>query len=212
MERTRGDSRVSSGPARTRLPSRVRGAISLLACAALALAASGAGAKFHALAIGGYTRGSRVVIGMAEFNAYLKSEIPYIIGPGVRNVRVETASGNIARGTADIDFLKVRQAYGPKPGWLMSQLLAGERPVAITVRITSAHGRTRVDVLKVAISDVVAEGRMLDFLIANFVVPTFPDVKVGKDFPMDYNIDHLEILPGQVVVVLRNSSAAPPTH
>jgi hypothetical protein len=184
--------------------------IRILACAAVAWAAAApfpaqsAHSKFHALALGAYPRGSRVPISMREFNPYLATEIPSIIGPGVRNARVETESGNIARGTADIDFLKVRQAYGEKPNWLMSQLLAGERPVAITVRITSAHGKARVDVLKVAISGVVAEGRTLDFLIANFVVPTFPDVKVSQEFPLDYNIDHLEIRPGQVVVVLRS--------
>jgi SH3-like domain-containing protein len=170
---------------------------------ALALASSGAAAKFHALAIGAYPRGSRVPISNAEFNAYLASEIPIMIGPGVRHTHVETASGGIVRGTADIDFLKVRQAHGEQPGWLMAQLLSGERPVAITVRVTSGNGKARVDVLKVAISGVVAEGRTLDFLISNFVVPTFPDVKVGTDFALDYHLDRLEILPGQVIVVVR---------
>ena len=175
----------------------------ILVCAAVVWGATGAAAKFHALATGAYPHGSRVPISMREFNAYLATEIPDIVGPGVRNARVETTGGNVVRGTADIDFLKVRQTHGERPGWLMSQLLAGERPVAITVRVTSAHGTVRVDVLKVAIGGVVAEGKTLDFLISNFVIPTFPDVKVGKDFALDYNIDRLEILPGQVVVVLK---------
>jgi hypothetical protein len=115
---------------------------------------------------------------------------------------VEMDAGNIVRGFADIDFLKVRQAHGDKPNWLMSELLAGERPVAITVRIASGSGKCRVDVLKVAVSGVAAEGRTLEFLIDNFVLPTFPDVKVGKDFPFDYRIDRLEIRPGVAMVVL----------
>lgn len=160
-------------------------------------------AKFHALEVGAYPPGSRVTFTTAEFNRYLQTEIPVFIGPGVRNARVETAAGNIVRGDTDIDFLKVRQAHGEQPNWLMSQLLAGERPVSITVRVTSGHGMCRVDVLQVSVSGVVAEGRTLDFLIRNFVLPTFPDVKVGQDFPLDYNIDHLEIRPGVVVVALR---------
>jgi hypothetical protein len=167
------------------------------------LGATGAAAKFHGLAIGAYPPGSRVPITTREFNAYLQTEIPFIIGPGVRNARVETDAGNTARGYVDIDFLKVRQAHGEKPGWLVSQLLAGERPVAITVRITSAQGKCRVDVLRVAVSGVVAEGRTLEFLIGNFVLPTFPEAKIGKEFSMDYNIDRLEIRPGVVNVVLR---------
>ena len=175
-----------------------------LALAALVLTAAptGAAAKFHALAMGLYPPGTRVSITTRELNTYLQSEIPLLIGPGVRNARVETDAGNIARGDLDIDFLKVRQAHGERPGWLLSQLLAGERPVTITVRITSAHGKARVDVLKVAVSGVVAEGRTLDFLITNFVLPTFPDVRIGQDFPLDYNIDHLEIRPGVAWVVL----------
>jgi hypothetical protein len=174
----------------------------ILALTAVVLAAAGAWSKFHALAKGSYPPGSRVVITDAEFNTYLTGEVPNIIGPGVRHARVETASGGIVRGTADIDFLKVRQAHGEKPGWLMSELLGGERPVAISVRVTSSHGKARVDVLKVAISGVVAEGRTLDFLINNFVIPSFPDVKVGKEFALDYHIDHLEVLPGRAVVVV----------
>ena len=175
-----------------------------LGCVTLAaLAAGSAAAKFHALAVGAYPAGSRVPITMREFNAYLDNEIPFIIGPGVRNARVETDAGDIVRGTADIDFLKVRQAYGEKPNWLLSQLLAGERSVAITIRVTSGAGKCRVDVLKVAVSGVVAEGRTLDFLIANFVMPTFPDAKIGREFPMDYRIDRLEIRPAVVTVVVR---------
>ena len=172
-------------------------------CALTMLAATSAGDKFHALAIGAYPPGSRVAISTREFNSYLQSEIPSLVGPGVRNARVETDTGNIARGYLDIDFLKVRQASGEKPSWLLSQLLAGERPVAITARITSGSGKCRVDVLRVAISGVVAEGRTLDFLIQHFVLPTFPSAKIGKDFLLDYHVDRLEIRPGLVTVVLR---------
>jgi hypothetical protein len=178
-------------------------AVFCLGCALATPGVTNAGAKFHGLAIGAYPQGARVAITNREFNVYLQSEIPFVIGPGVRNARVETDAGNIARGYLDIDFLKVRQARGDKPSWLMTQLLAGERPVEITVRVTSGAGKCRVDVLRVVVSGVVAEGRTLDFLIRNFLLPNFPDAKIGKDFSMDYNIDHLEIRPGVVTVVLR---------
>jgi hypothetical protein len=177
--------------------------VALLGCALLLFGAGTAAVKFHRLAIGSYPPGSRVAITNSEFNVYLATEIPLIIGPGVRSARVETDTGNIVRGFADIDFLTVRQAYGEKPNWVMSQLLSGERPVEITVRITSGNGMCRVDVLRVAVSGVIAEGRTLELLINNFVIPSFPDVKIGKDFPMDFNVDRLEIRPGVVYVALR---------
>src|ERR1017187_8417994 len=174
--------------------------VAVLSAAIAVAAATGIDAKFHALALGAYPSGSRVSITNQEFNVYLQTQIAPVVGPGVRNARVVTDSGNIVRGYLDIDFLKVRQAHGDKPNWLMSELLAGERPVAIAVRITSAHGKARVNVLSVSISGIVAEGRTLDFLITTFVMPTFPDAKIGQDFALSYKIDHFEIGPGVVTV------------
>jgi hypothetical protein len=175
-----------------------------LICALAALAASPGTVetKFHALQIDAYPKGARIPFTDREFNTYLQSAIPTFIGPGIRNARIEMDAGGIVRGYADIDFLKLRQAEGEKPGWLMSQLLAGERPVAITVRLTSGHGKARVDVQRVAVSSLAIEGHALDMLISTFVLPSFPDVKVGKDFALAYHIDHFEFRPGLVTVVL----------
>jgi hypothetical protein len=173
--------------------------------ASIVLAVTGAAAKFHMLAAGSYPPNSRVPITTTELNTYVNAEVHNLIGPGIRNVRIETDAGNIARGHADIDFMKVRQAVdAEKPNWLLQQLLAGERPVDITIRVTSGHGMARVDVLRVVISGVVAEGRTLDILISTFLLPTFPDAKIGKEFALDYNIDRLEIVPRKVIVVLKN--------
>jgi hypothetical protein len=159
--------------------------------------------KFHKMEVGAYAPGSRVPIYLRDLNPYLNSIIQLSVPAGLRNVRLETGTNNIIRGTADIDFVKIRQARGEAPSWLMSQLMGGERPVEITARLTSAHGVAKVDVLKVSISGVVAEGRMLDFLITTFVVPNFPDAKIGTDFRLDYNIDHFYVQPGVVTVVLK---------
>jgi hypothetical protein len=183
----------------------MKSAVSLMAILALYAAASAAdvAAKFRDISIGAYPPGSRISFTTRDLNAYIDEQIPSVIGPGVRNARVETGSVNIVRGYLDIDFLKVRQAHGDKPNWLMSELLAGERPVAITARISSGQGRCRVDVLSVTVSGIVVEGRTLDFLIHNFVLPTFPSVKIAREFELDYHIDHMEIAPGVVTVVLQ---------
>ncbi len=159
--------------------------------------------RFHKIEIGAYPPGSRVPISIRDLNPYLNFVVHFSVPSGLRNIHIETGSNNIIRGTADIDFLKIRQAQGEKPGWLLSQLLGGERPVEVTARLTSADGVAKVDVLKVSISGFVAEGATLDFLITTFVLPNFPEAKVGTNFRLDYNIDHFDIQPGQVIVVLR---------
>jgi len=158
--------------------------------------------RFHKLEVGAYPPGSRVPIYLRDLNPYLNSVVQLSVPSGLRNIHLETGIDNIIRGTADIDFVKIRQARGEKPGWLMSELLGGERPVEITARLTSAHCVAKVKVLKVSISGVVAEGRTLDFLITTFVIPNFPDAKIDTDFRLAYNIDHFDIRPGVVTVVL----------
>src|SRR5689334_13224566 len=115
--------------------------------------------------------GTRVTISPRELNAYAEHEVP----DGVRNPRLFVVSPGVARGTAMVDFAKVRRAQGHEPGWLMRKLLEGERPVSVTARIQSAGGRAKVDVQSVEISGVIVDGRTLDFLIQNILMQVYPD-------------------------------------
>jgi hypothetical protein len=84
----------------------------------------------------------------------------------------------------------------------MSKLLAGEKPVRVTARIQSASGLAQVDVERVEIAGIVIEGKMLDYLIHNFLIPHFPEAKVGEKFELAHHIDHLDVKPDAVGVVL----------
>ncbi len=145
--------------------------------------------------------GSRVILTSRELNAYVATEVTQYAPQGVRNPQLQLGDGS-ATGTALIDFLKLRQAEGKSPGWLMSKLLAGERPVLVKVRIQSGSGSARVDVERVEISSVVIDGKTLDFLIQNFLIPQFPEAQVGKPFKLAHRMDHLEVKPDTVTVVL----------
>jgi hypothetical protein len=145
--------------------------------------------------------GSRIILTSRELNAYVAAAVTQYAPHGVRNPQLQLGDGS-ATGTALIDFLKLRQAEGKEPGWVMSKLLAGERPVSVTVRIQSGSGRARVDVERVEISGVVIDGKTLDFLIQNFLLPQFPEAQVAKPFPLVHRIDHLEVKPAAVTVVI----------
>jgi len=74
-----------------------------------------------------------------------------------------------------VDFGKLRRALGYQTGWLMSKLLDGDRPVSVTARVRSAAGRATVDLERVEISGVAVDGRTLDFLIQNILLPLYPN-------------------------------------
>ena len=84
----------------------------------------------------------------------------------------------------------------------MSKLLDGERPVTVAARIQSAHGQATVDVQRVEISGMTVDGRMLDFLIQNVLLPMYPNAAVGRPFALGSHVDRLELQPGAVHVVI----------
>jgi hypothetical protein len=142
--------------------------------------------------------GSRVVMTRAEWNQWVADEAP----PGVTHTRVDLGVNRVT-ASANIDFLKADRATGDAPNWLLSKLLEGDRPVTVTARIESARGRVRVDVERVQISGVPVEGRTLDFLIQEYVIPAHPDAKVSQWIPLRHRMDRIEIAPQTVTVVLK---------
>jgi hypothetical protein len=142
--------------------------------------------------------GSRLDLSASELTAYADVEAP----PGVRNPRIQLVSPEVATGTALIDFGKLERAQGYQPGWLMSRLLDGERPVSVTARIQSAAGRARVDVQRVEIAGLEVDGRTLDFLIRNFLLALYPDAAVGRPFDLGHRIEKLDVQPKGVGVIV----------
>ena len=142
--------------------------------------------------------GSRLDLSAGELTAYADVEAP----PGVRNPRIQLVSPEVATGTALIDFGKLERAQGYQPGWLMSKLLDGERPVSVTARIQSAAGRARVDVQRVEIAGLEMDGRTLDFLIRNFLLALYPDAAVGRPFDLGHRIEKLDVQPKGVGVII----------
>jgi hypothetical protein len=176
-------------------------AISLIALGAWAGASSdydAARRKFDLIGSERLKPGSRVDLSLRELNAYAWQEAP----PGVRNPRIRVVSPGVVTGTALIDFGKLERANGYKPGWLMSKLLDGERPVSVTARIQSSGGHARVDAQRVEIGGLEVDGRTLDFLIHNFLLALYPDAVVGRPFDLGHRIDRLDVQPGGVGVIV----------
>src|SRR5260370_37125612 len=146
--------------------------------------------------------GSKVTLSPSELNAYVEQELPKVVPQGVREPKLQLGVGT-ATGSAMVDFLKLQSAQGKPPGWLMRQLLQGERTVAVTTRIESGAGRATVNQQSVEISGMTIEGRMLDYLIHNYLLPYYPDAKVGEPFELNHNIDRLDVQPTRVDVILK---------
>jgi hypothetical protein len=142
--------------------------------------------------------GSKLTLTPRELNAYVAHEVP----PGVRNTKLEVVGPGVAMGSALIDFGQVRRAQGHPPGWLMSKLLDGERPVSVTARIVSSHGQATVEVQRVEVSGIEIDGKTLDFLVQNVLLQMYPDAAVGRPFELGHRIDRLDVEPAAVGVFI----------
>jgi hypothetical protein len=142
--------------------------------------------------------GSRVNLSYGELNAWVARQVP----DGVRNSQVVVREPGMATGSADVDFGKVQRAQGHEPGWLMGKLLDGERPVKVTARIRSGGGQATVDVQRVEIAGVVIDGRPLEFLIQNILLPLYPNAAIGRPFELGHRIDRFDVAPSGVGVVI----------
>ena len=155
--------------------------------------------KFDSIEGDRLPRGARVLLTYPELNAWAAREVPL----GVRNPRLRVSARDLATGAALIDFGKLERSAGRQPGWLMSKILDGERPVSVTARIRSNAGRATVDIQRVEISGMIIDGRTLDFLVQNFLIPMYPDAIVGRPFELSHRIDRIDVSPSAVAVLLK---------
>jgi hypothetical protein len=147
--------------------------------------------------------GARVAISSQELNAYVENELPTVAPPGIRKPHVELQGNNIATGSALIDFLKLRSAQGKTTNWLLRKMLEGEHEVKVTTKVTSGNGSAKVDLQRVEVGGLPIQGAALDFLIQNYLLPNYPEAKIGKPFALHKRVDRIEVAPGVAYVIVK---------
>jgi hypothetical protein len=133
----------------------------------------------------------------------VQAELPIVAPRGIREPKVELLGNNTATGRAMVDFLTLRSAQGKQPSWLIRKLLEGEREVAVTTRIESGGGKATVNLQRVEISGIPIEGAALDFVINNYLIPNYPEAKIGRPFALHKRVDKIEVSPGVAYVFTR---------
>jgi hypothetical protein len=154
--------------------------------------------KIDRITSGKLKPGARVELTPGELLAFGVQQAP----PGVRNGRLTIPAPQRATGSALVDFARVGRAQGWQPNPLLAWLLDGERQVSATVRIDSSGGRATVTPTSVSISGVTLDGATLDFVIKNLLLRLYPSAAIGRPFDLGYNIDHLDIQPAGVGIVI----------
>src|SRR5436305_3418327 len=77
--------------------------------------------------------GSVIVFTPAEMNAWARGRVPQMY-QGIRDPTVVLGAGT-ATGSAFVDFLKMRQGEGLPTNSLLAKLIAGERPLKVSIQL-----------------------------------------------------------------------------
>ncbi len=173
----------------------------LLASATAAGTVQSATAKMERIETDRVAPGTIITLTADELLAYA-NEQAHIIAPGALRETTLTLRPAHAETFTMMNLLRVRQAEGHSDSWLAQQFLDGERPLRIAVRFQSANGRARVDVERVEVAGVPVTGATLDFLLRQFVIPNFPDARIGVWFDLGHHIQRLDVERDLVHVVV----------
>ncbi len=191
----------------TRAPLRL---LALTAAAGVALsfalnaadpALESASAKLEKLESGQGKPGETIMFTPAEINAWVAVKVPEAVPQGIRDTRIELGT-DTASASAMVDFPKIQESRGKSVGWAMA-MFQGERPLKISVREASYGGKITVFLTRVEMSGVGVEGTALDFLIKSFFLPLYPDAKIGEPVDLDFNIDHVQIRPDGLRIIIK---------
>jgi len=157
-------------------------------------------AKLNQIESGKAKRGSTIVFTKQEIDEHIRQELraKQVKGLSAPVLALGTAR---ASGTAQVDFsLLKQQTTGKPPGMLSRLLLSGDRELEVDIRVSSAPQYCRVDILNVSVDGFDVSGRALDWMIANYLKPRYPQVKLNEWFALQKGIERIDVSPFDVRV------------
>ena len=157
--------------------------------------------KLERIEMGRAAAGSVTTFTAGEINAFARGSIPQTVD-GLRNPQIQLGEGT-ATASAMVDLLKMRGADHGPVNPVVAMLLEGEKPLKVSVRVASSNGTATVYLTSLEISGVSASGRMLDLLMKQVFLPLFPDARVNQPFELQDDIDHIDVHPDGVRVMMR---------
>ncbi|MCI0418124.1 MAG: hypothetical protein L0387_41065 [Acidobacteria bacterium] len=139
-----------------------------------------------------------VELRQSELNAYVEHELAPLFPKGLEQVEIQLHQGLIS-GTSRINFDTLETGDG-KPNPLLSALLRGEHRLDVVASVKTQNRTGAYEVSKVLLDQREIPKPLVDLLIQKYVVPNYPAAKPNTPFPLPYNIDRADILPGKMVV------------
>ena len=141
-----------------------------------------------------------VRISEAEANSYLQYEMLPYFPPGVSRVRLKFHPAR-PQGSAQVDFGKLKEAFGDQENPLIDFLLQGVHTLGADGKFSSSGGIARFELETVTLDGVALPRMVVDFLIERYLKPSYPEVSIDRPFRLPFSIDKMSVEEGSFVLV-----------
>ena len=158
--------------------------------------------KIASIVEGKAAPGSRVLFTKPELDAFLNEEVIQLAHGSVYGAHVDLGYGR-ASGGASVNFVKLLQVRGASPGWLVTRMFEGWKPLRAWARLESSGGRATVYLEKLELSGMTLPATLVDFIMRQFAQRYSPDMRLGQPFGLKHRIERLELSPAGFTVVMR---------
>jgi hypothetical protein len=146
--------------------------------------------------------GAVISFSVAEANAYAREEARREVGEGLRNAKVWFSAGK-ASGSAVVDFVKLQTEKGRPPGLLLRWMLQGEKEVQVSVKVEARDGKAKIDIDEVYLEGVGIPKGAVDLLIEYYLLPRFPEAKIGEWFELRHRVERITVTQAGVQMKIK---------
>jgi hypothetical protein len=139
----------------------------------------------------------RIEFRESEVDAYLQHELAPLFPNGLKQVDVQLLQDSIAANSR-INFDEMESAGGGNS--LMSALFRGEHTLDVVATLKTQNHSGSYEIAKVSLDQREIPKPLVDLLMQKYVVSKYPAAKPNTPFPLPYNIEKVDLLPGKAIV------------
>lgn len=140
---------------------------------------------------------SLVEFRQSEIDAYVQQELAPLFPKGLEQVQIALGQGSVS-ASSKINFDELETSDG-KRNPLLAALLRGEHTLGVVAGLKTQNRTGTYEVSKVLLDEREIPKPLVDLLIQRYVVTKYPAAKPNTPFPLPFNIERIDILPGRLV-------------
>ena len=132
----------------------------------------------------------------SEINSYLRHDVAEMFPKGLREVNIHPLENSISANVR-INFDEIESA---EKNFLISALFRGEHALEVIASLKAQNHTGSYDLVGVRLDQKEIPKPLVDLLMQKFVLPKYPLAKPNTSFPLPYNIEKIDIVPGKLIV------------